>query len=104
MTAFVKSFPWGSLVRLTAAFTGLDGAAIDPATVAVRTRKPDLSFTTQTYGTDAAVIRDGAGLYHCDIDASLHGAWTYRWESTGDGQAATEGAFKVPESVFEGDA
>lgn len=102
MALLTKCFTWGSLVRLTAEFTDADDAAIDPDTVRVRWQSPDLSFALRVYLTDTDVIRDAAGKYHCDVDASDPGEWQFRWEGTGAGQAAEQGKFTVAASVFDG--
>ena len=90
----------GNLIRVSVAFTNTLGAAVDPAVVKCQVRTPAGVVTTYTYGTDAAVIRDSTGNYHLDVDASAEGLWRYRWYSTGSGQAAAEGAFDVPDSLF----
>lgn len=91
MTTYDK----GDLVRATGTFTTSAGAATDPTAVFVKYTNPSGSITTLTYGTDAALVKDSTGVYHVDIDANAVGAWTYRFYSTGTGQAAAEGDFFV---------
>jgi hypothetical protein len=100
MSLVVKCFPRGSLVRLTASFTDMDGLAVDPASVSVSTLDPDLDIVSKSYPVDAEVIKDDVGEYHYDADASKSGAWSFRWEGTGAGQAAAEGKFTVNSSAF----
>lgn len=102
MAVFAKCFPSGSLVRLSAEFQDAAGDAIDPTVVNVRWKDPNGAETLKTYVTDTEVVLDAPGSYHCDVDAAIPGEWTYRWESTGVGQAAAEHTFTVLESAFVG--
>lgn len=102
MALLVKCFPWGSLVRVTAAFADALGLPVDPDSVTVRTYSPELDFEVKVYGADVELERDELGSYHYDIDAQVSGDWVYRWEGTGVGQAAAEGKFKVAGSIFQG--
>lgn len=108
MALFVKCFPWGALVRLSASFTGPEPdpdtglpVPVDPDTVIVMVMLPDESVVTKTYLTDVELIRDSEGNYHYDVDAADPGEWKYRWEGTGAGQAAAEATFKVATSPFD---
>ena len=85
----------GDLARVTAAFTdGATGAAIDPTAVELTYKDPSGILTTLVYGV-GAISKDSVGNYHADINVTLAGTWTYRWFSTGTGQAASEGLFLV---------
>lgn len=86
----------GDLARVTAVFTdGETGAAVDPDTVSLQYRPDGDETITLVYGTDAEVVKDSTGHYHADIDLDSAGTWRYRWQSTGEGQAAEEGYFMV---------
>lgn len=96
------SYARGALVRLSAVFTDVNGAAVDPTTVTVKTLAPTLvsgrpqgTVSSLVYGVDAAVKRSAAGHYYVDVSVDTTGIWRWRWESTGVGQAAAEGSFKV---------
>lgn len=88
----------GSLVTLTVTIKDPAGQLIDPTTLKVVYRvrsRPPVSFT---YGVDAALIRDGVGLYHVDVDSTDQaGPWTAEVITTGVGQGADDTAFKVME-------
>lgn len=94
-----NTYDKGDLVRVSAAFTSA-GAAIDPTTVTAKVRDPSGNVTTLVYLTDGALVRDAAGAFHTDVNADEAGVWTYRFASTGTGQAAAEGTFRVRESAF----
>jgi hypothetical protein len=97
----MNTYVSGSLVRVSGAFTGNNGAVLDPTVVKVAVLEPGAIVpTVKTYGTDAEVVKDGTGQYHLDIDANTSGVWRYRWFSTGNGQAANESAFEVAVSPF----
>jgi len=90
----------GDLVRVTGAFTTAAGVATDPAAVVGKYRDPSGNTVSLTYGVDAALVRDGVGVYHIDINANQADWWFYRFYSTGTGQAASEGKFYVEPSRF----
>lgn len=91
------SYPVGSLVRVSAAFTDASGAAVDPTTVTLQVKTPAGTVTSYV---DPDVVHDGVGLYHYDIDGSTVGNWEYRWSSTGTGQAAEESSFTIEHTEF----
>jgi uncharacterized protein YfaS (alpha-2-macroglobulin family) len=88
----------GDLVRISGTFRDLAGAAIDPGTVALKVAKPS-GATTYTFAL-GTVIKDSVGNYHVDVSITEAGQWSYRWESTGAGQAAEQGQFTVEPSGF----
>lgn len=91
----------GDLVKCSGAFTDSDGNAIDPTAVVFKVKDPSGTVTTYTYGEDDELVRDSAGNYHVNVDADEMGLWYYRFESTGTGQAADEGYFRVSTSEFD---
>lgn len=90
----------GDIVRLTGAWVDIDGVSIDPTTVKLKIKDPFGVVTTLVYGTDVGLVRDATGSYHYDLSLTLARQWTYRFESTGTGQAAKEGTIVVAESAF----
>lgn len=89
----------GELVRVTCVFTSLtDGAAYDPATINFIYREPDEDLVKLVYGTDAAVVRDSAGVFHIDLTVGIAGVWRYRWESGADKVGIAEGQISVKAS------
>jgi hypothetical protein len=105
------SFPFGSLVRLTAVFTReptdeeiADGTAedtddwqpVDPDVVTAWVRDPDDNVTDHAYEDSPSDIeRDDVGEYHLDLTPDLAGTWYYGFISTGSGAAAKEHRFVV---------
>ena len=86
----------GDLVRVEGKFyTATTGVLADPTVVKLTIREPDATLTTYVYGTDAALVKASTGTYYADINADLVGMWHYRWWSTGTGQAAEEGRFRI---------
>jgi hypothetical protein len=96
----MNSYDVGDLVRVTATFTNAAGTVADPAAVTARYRSPSGTTTTLTYGVDAELVKESTGVYHVDISASESGTWSYRFASTGSGQAANEESFFVERSEF----
>lgn len=95
----VNKYDYGDLIRVTGTFTDEDGVATDPAVVKLTYQNPAGTETTVTY-PDAAITKSGTGVYYADIDANAVGAWSYRWWSTGSGQASGEKVFVVNKSEF----
>lgn len=90
----------GQVVRLSTSFTvKSSGLAIDPTVVSVSVKDPAGTLTTRQYLVDAAVIKDSVGNYHYDLSLDAAGRYTYRWFSTGTGQAAKENALRSKVAV-----
>ena len=96
----MNQYSKGDLVRCSAAFATSAGAATDPTSVRFQVRNPAGTTTEYVYGTDAQLVRSSAGSFYVDVNANMVGTWRYRFYSTGTGQAADEGAFKVKDSWF----
>lgn len=90
----------GDLVRCVGTFKDANLAVVDPATVTFKYKDPSGNATTLVYGTDAALFREGVGVYHVDVNADESGTWFYRFHSTGSAQAADESEFAVAASRF----
>jgi uncharacterized protein YfaS (alpha-2-macroglobulin family) len=95
----IRVYQEGDLVRATGVFKNAADVAIDPTTVRFKFTKPNGVQTTYLYLTDVQLVRDSTGNYHVDISADLPGEWYYRWESTGNGQAAEDHQFTVAPSA-----
>jgi hypothetical protein len=50
------------------------------------------------YLTDAEVIRDSVGAYHCDWTPAVKGVYWYRFSCTGTVEDAAEATFSVTDS------
>lgn len=86
-------------VRLGATFT--QSSNYDPVVVTCKVASPAGTKTTYIYGTDAALQKDGTGIYHLDIVPTLTGIWTYRFEGvSGTLSAASESSFFAEPSAF----
>jgi len=83
----------GDVVRLTANFTNLAGSAADPSSVTLRIKQPDNSVVT--YNFPGTLTKDSTGQYHYDFAITESGDIYYRFEGTGDVQAAGENLFHV---------
>lgn len=111
------TFPFGTLVRLSAVFRRpptdaeiADGTAadaddwqkVDPGTVSAKVRDPLDNVDQYDYlgSPSGELVRDGVGEYHLDLTPELAGTWFYRFWGTGDGQSADEDKFKVATTSF----
>lgn len=89
----------GDLVRVTAAFEDVDGAAVDPTTVTLKVMDPSGNIDEYTYaGGD--VSRSAAGSYYRDVTVDEAGDWRCWWVSTGSGQGAEPTQFIVEPTPF----
>jgi hypothetical protein len=95
----MKTYLQGNRVLVSVSFRA-GGTLVDPDAVILEFAPPDTEKTTWQYGSDDEVVKDSTGRYHAEIDADTPGIWYYRWHSTGDGQAAGQGRFKVLPSVL----
>ena len=86
----------GDVVRLSNAMTVTStGSAVDPGALTVTVQTPAGVQTTYTYGTDAELVKDSTGNYHCDVTATSAGKWRFRWTSTLSAVGSEEGVFLV---------
>jgi uncharacterized protein YfaS (alpha-2-macroglobulin family) len=84
----------GSSVRVSGTFRNTDTQALqDPDVVKLDLTTPAGVLTTYTYPT--GITKAGTGQYYATVDANADGNWTYRWYSTGTGQAAEESIFYI---------
>lgn len=107
----------GSLIGLEASFTrpptqdeiddstaddADDWQPVDPDTVSFLTKDPNGDVEQYDYlgSPPGDVVRDDVGEYHLNISPTIAGTWTYRVESTGNGQAANEQTFVIQASAF----
>ncbi len=96
----MNSYDLGDQVRLSATFTDVDGAAVDPTVITVKWAAPNGAVTDLTYGVDLNVTQEETGVFYVDFVPDAAGTWAYRWESSGTVTAAAEGAFMVRRSAF----
>lgn len=96
----MNTYDKGDLIKCTGTFTNSSGTAIDPAVVKFSVRVPAGTVTTYTYGTDVQLVKSSTGIYYVNVDAATEGTYTYRFFSTGTGQASSETQFHVKLSEF----
>jgi hypothetical protein len=92
----------GSVTSPAGGFCDSNGNLGDPAQVTLRYQPgTDAETVTVTYPA-SPVVRDGAGLYHADLDTTGFpaGTWTYVWEGSGGVQATAQAAFAVQAAPF----
>lgn len=96
----MNTYDKGDVVRCAGTFADSDGTPQDPTAVFFKFKTPGGTITLYTYGVEAELVKDSAGNYHIDIDASEVGTWAYRFYSIGDGKAAGEKLFFVRRTRF----
>lgn len=92
----VPEFDLGDLVRIEAAFIGLDGDPVTPDTLAFQYRDPFGAITVVADG-DPRIVEDGSGLgtYHINITGNVPGAWDYKWLPGGNAVGVDPGSFYI---------
>lgn len=98
-----NSYPFGSLIRFSVAFTQVGTTTpVDPTDVALSILQLPNASQVFTY-LGGQIIRDGVGLYHYDFLPSAPGRWQYAFKGTGAVEAGTVNAlFTVENSNFAG--
>jgi uncharacterized protein YfaS (alpha-2-macroglobulin family) len=95
----INVYDTGDLVRCTGTFA-TDGTNVDPTAVLFKVKSPTGTVTTYTYGTDVQLVKSATGIYYVNVSATENGMYRYRFYSTGTGQAASEGQFRVRDSLI----
>jgi hypothetical protein len=83
------SFDIGDEVLLTWPLTDTDGTPQDATTVVLTVTAPDGTISTPT------VAHPSTGTYTATVTPGSAGMWGFRWQATGSGVAAEDGAFLV---------
>ncbi len=91
-----NSYIIGAVPKLAVIFRSESGLAVEPTTVKFKYKTPSGVITTLTYGVDTEIEKNPTTKeYSIELPADEAGSWIYRWESTGNYQAAAEGRFIV---------
>lgn len=98
-------FDIGDVAVLTHA-VAVDGIATDPSTIRVRIKDPtgEVVADAEYAGGAGQVLKTAIGTYVYQLQLvageAVPGRYRYRWETTGVGQEAEEGSFRVRRSQF----
>lgn len=98
-----------TLIRFSVAFTTVPaGAPIDPTSINLLVQPPPTPAAPDmipppveyTYAA-AQIVRDGVGLYHCDLTPNEVGIWVYKWQGTGAAAVTTaDTRFVIKQTTF----
>lgn len=83
----------GTAIVITATFTRL-GAPFAPTAPIAKVRRPNGTIITPV------VTALAANRFEATFLVDVPGMWTYRWESSGNGQVGREMSFKVEPTAF----
>src|SRR5215813_8213980 len=91
----------GDSPRLRAAFTNLQGSAIDPSALSVQVRSPATgAVATYVYAGASPPTREATGAYYLDgVILDVGGVWQVKWRSSGP-ILVEEARMPVASSVF----
>ena len=96
----VDRYDVGDLVRVVASYVGTDGVTpANPSMVTVQVMNPLGSVATARFGV-SSVVQVGSAAYAHDFTITNPGSWFYRWEGTGNVQAAEVWSLLGEASVF----
>ena len=96
----LNEYIMGVVIHTVGTFEDAAGNRVDPAAVFARVKDPAGAVTNYTYGIDAELVRESAGVYYIDTDGDTEGEWWTRVYSTGAGKTADELGFKIKVSRF----
>lgn len=102
--ATIETFTNGQLVRLSGQVR-VDGVPVEPTEVRIRVVKPGGGQTSyllslgqvtleETFDVDEPLLLLSA-IYFVNVTVDIDGLWQWRFESTGAGQSAGYGRFRV---------
>ena len=83
----------GDSRRLSITITNILGVVGDPTTLVFAMNTPDGTVTTYTWQTDAALVKEGAGIFHVDWPVNLVGTHRYSFVSSGVNAAYSDSTF-----------
>lgn len=97
----IDRFQKGEVVKIRGEFrtpkTALinPNTLIDPDSVTLVVRNPDLTVVTFTYGVGTEITRDDTGKYWASVELAQEGTYRYRWtgDSGGDATGVSSGFF-----------
>lgn len=91
----------GTTVQLIATFSAaVAGTLNDPTSVVLKIQPPTGGLVTYTYGVSAQLIRVETGVYSANVDLTIAGTWTWRWEGLGTVDSIEEGTLVVDASAL----
>ena len=93
-----NTYKLGTSVKISVAFTDVDGVAADPTLVTCKVQKPNDAAgieTLYTYPTDAALVKDSVGNYHLWIETDQVGTYVYGFEGAGVVDVSNDDTFDV---------
>jgi hypothetical protein len=93
----VNTYDVGDRVRVVGTFKDIAGMTADPTAVTIKIRKPS---GTVVQLTGAEIDQEDVGVFYADVNLDQSGTWWYRFEGTGQVQAAEEHALNVRASRF----
>lgn len=91
----------GTRKRVTFTIRDLAGTLTDPTGVVIKYRRIGDTITTKTYGSDAEVVKESAGIYHIDIDCAKDGEYAARCITSGTLVGAIEEKWQVLRTAFD---
>lgn len=90
----------GSVAWMKVEIKDKDQNYVDPTTLVFKLLKPDGTMITYTYLTNPQLERESEGVYIVNYKVELAGLHSFRFESSGAGEGASEDTFKATRSVF----
>lgn len=90
----------GSVAWMQVEIKDRDGNYVDPSALVFKLLKPDGTTITYTYNTNPQLEKKSQGIYIVEYKTEMAGLHSFRFESTGIGEGASEDYFDVARSNF----
>ena len=90
----------GSVAWMKVEIKDRDGNYVDPGALVFKLLKPDGTLLSYTYNTNPQLERESLGIYIVEYKTEMAGLHSFRFESSGAGEGASEDFFEVARSSF----
>lgn len=91
----MNSYVVGSLSRITAVITDLNGNPVNPTILLLTIQHPNSTITD----ISGSIVNDSTGNYHADYLTSEIGLHTFEWEASGNATINQLGQFYVTQGL-----
>lgn len=96
----INMYDLGQEVRCSVVFA-ISDIPTDPTVVFFRVMKPDKSVLNYQYPeVGTIIVKNATGDYYADVSTDQEGDWYYRFEGTGNVEAASENHFGIKRTRF----
>lgn len=92
----MNKYTTGTLVRLPATLTTIDGVLVNPTTLTCKIKLPDNTISDLT----TSIVHEGTGKYYVDYTPLVIGVFNVEWIGTGTAQITGIHKFEASQATF----